>query len=154
MKRISMLAALGLLCGPAGAQQQPSLQVLVGELDKDSQTCGISASAIEAVAALTLRNNGIRVVPKSNPYLYIQLSTHPIRIEDAMPGCAVHTLVQVRGINKTAKPDFNGFKAKYGAGTVLCQNGSLAVWRRSNIETPFATELGWRIKYCLGQLDY
>jgi len=155
MKRLAiLLLAVSLLCGAAGAQREPSLQVSVGEFDKDARSCGISASAIGPVAALTLRNSGIRVVGKSNPYLYIQLLTHPIRINDAMPGCAVHTLVQVRGIHEKAKLDFNGFKAKNGAGTVICQSSSLAVWRRSNIETHFATELELRIKHCLGQFDY
>jgi len=155
MKRLAiLLLAVSLLCGATGAQREPSLQVLVGEFDEDTRSCGISASAIEPIAARTLRDSGIRVVRKSNPYLYIQPAAQPIRISDAMPGCAVYIVVQVRGIHETAKQDLNGFKAKNGAGTVLCQAGAIAIWPMSTIQTHLAAQLERRMKLCLGQLDY
>lgn len=154
MKRLAILVVVSLLCGAAGAQREPSLQVLVGEFDEDTRSCGISASAIEPIAARMLRNSGISVVRKSNPYLYIQPAAQPIRINDAKPWCAVYIVVQVRGVHETAKQDLNGFKARNGAGTVLCQSGAIAIWPMSTFQTELAALLERRMKVCLGQLDY
>lgn len=154
MKRLGMLLAASLLCGAAGAQREPSLQVLVGEFDEDTRGCGISASAIEPVAARTLRNSGIRVVGKSNPYLYVQPAAQPVRIDDAIRWCAVHILVQIRGSRDTAKRDLNGFRAKSGADTVLCQSGAIAIWPISTFQTHLAALLERRMKSCLVQLEY
>ena len=156
MKRITFLLGLGLLCGVAGAQEKPSLQVLVEKLDEDARFCGISKSAIEPIATLTLRNNGIRVVPKSNPYLYIHTTAVVLRRGGEVLGCALSSRVDIRGLVETNTS--GGFKSRRllppFTQTVLCEADSLISGPPSSIASQHSTALERDIKICLGNLDY
>jgi hypothetical protein len=153
MKCIVTLVAIGLLSGTVGAQQKPSLQVLVEELDPDARICGLSKSSIEPIAMLTLRNNGIHVVPMSNPFLYVHATVLVMRRGSEVIGCAVSSRVDVRALLPQKR--LSGVKSRGSmAATVLCETSSLMSGPSSGMESQYFNSLEQDIKLCLGKLDY
>jgi hypothetical protein len=147
-----MLTATLLWSVSSGAQQRPTLKVVIEELDQDAATCGINSSSIESITALTLRNNGIQVVASSSPYLYVQLTIIPMRNNNILIGCANNVTVAVRA---TGPAPLGRFKPRKGyVATSLCESGAIISGSVSSFSKQTNDTLEQHIKICLGELDY
>lgn len=115
--RIAMLLALGLLWSVhAASQQKPALQISVANLDyAEAAECGISEKSIETVLADSLRERGVSVAQKTNPYLFVRATV----LRTAGNACTFHFDVSVRQTRPAASA--GAFKVKRGStANVLC----------------------------------
>jgi hypothetical protein len=143
------LLALGvLLATPAQAQFKPGLQIFIENPPPESSDCGIGGLPLQAVATLTLENNGVRVVPEANLMLYI----HPTVLQ-ASRTCFVNLDVSIR--IRQPMEAIAGFKPKEGWGAVmLCNAGVAGVADQDELIKDFMNQLVQQIRVCLSTLDY
>src|SRR5712691_10794799 len=110
MKKLFARVLAGILIWSvsAGAQQKPSVQIVVEQLGQDATVCGIDRSSIESITALTLRNNGIQGgASRSNPYLYIQATVGATRnLNNNVTGCVAHAVAEMRFLGPAPKTTF------------------------------------------------
>lgn len=76
---LTALAALLLVASLGSAQASlkdiSSLHVAIEPLDHDASACGLTTNALENWALKALVDHGLRPVARSNPYLYVQVTT-------------------------------------------------------------------------------
>jgi hypothetical protein len=150
MKVLFVLVLSALLSSTTLAAEnvRPSLQVQVALGERAAQ-CGIDKQSIESIAALTLRNNGIRAAKeRTEPYLYISAAVGP-----KGAGCMANLLVSVRVIDFFAGRGGFAIRDKLAA-VILCNSDSVLRARHGEMATTFNSALEDQIKVCLGQLDY
>ena len=150
-----LIAVLALLWSvSSGAQQRPSLAIVIETLDQDAVSCGVYKSSLESIAALTLRNNGIQVAESlSNPYLYIQPIVLMAESGGIMTGCAVGLNVEVNISVLAPKARFKPKGDKW-VSTAVCEKSGLFLGPTSSIVKQVNDQLEKLIKLCLGELDY
>lgn len=139
----------------ASSPSNPSLRVVIEDLSSNAALCGIDEASITSIAALTLRNNGVRVVDQAALYLYVQATAVQEKsVSGRSLGCAVGLLIRVqRPI--VASGHFEGFAPRSGRSrNVLCESGGIYTSSESAMGNYFMRELETHIKLCLGQLDY
>jgi hypothetical protein len=114
------------------AQQTPQLYLGIDGINDEAIRCGIHKASIESIVALTLRNNGIRLVAQqTNPFLYVNLNTQHLKVIDR---CIYHLQVQVTGwtdFDLSRRP-LGDFRARTATHTVFCVQSTLANSRRDD----------------------
>ena len=154
---VAVLAVAFLWSSPSRAQEKPGLEVIIENLNDHATPCGISKLSMESVAALTLRNNGIRLMHQfTNPHLYLLATPVAMVTKGDKPvGCAVFLRVTVRGyVADSSLPSLGGFKARSLPVVELCSSGLLLTGPESTFGTRFTDALERQIRACLGQLEY
>ena len=136
-----------------GAQQRPTLQIVVDNLSQDAAPCGIDKSSLESIASLTLRNNGVQgTASETNPILYIQPSIQTEMYGGRAIGCSAALLVQILFIGPAPT---SKFKAKRSVVFYeLCKSGEYAAGPIASFSKQISDALEQEIKLCLGKLDY
>lgn len=148
----AMLTATLLWSVASSAQERPTLQVLIEDLDQEAAACGIDQRSLESIAALTLRNNGIQVVASTIPYLYVQLTVIAIRnTANNVIGCANNVMITVRALGPAP---LGRFKPRKWVGTNLCMSSAVISGPVSDFSKRTNDMLEQHIKICLGELDY
>jgi len=160
--RFSLLLALALLWYMlAEAQTKPRVQIVIEPLEQGSAPqsaarCGITKSALESTAVLTLRNNGILAStddPKANSaILYVSVMT----LQPTERTCLFATEVAVQGFtaSNVARQAIGGFKPRRLSHTVLCQEHRIDFATVALSGAMVLKNLDGMIKLCLGNLEY
>lgn len=158
---VALVATFLLSSGPIGAQTKPSINVGVEKLDPDAARCGIVASSLQSIAALTLRNNGIAVSPEMRSMASLFITPTVVQLTNT--SCAVYlrleivaamTSREVEGVLKSPPP--NPFKPR-DPGTIglpLCAEGNLLLGPAHDTAQRVNATLENQIKLCLGRLVY
>ena len=150
MRLAPIAVAMLVLHNLAAAQtEMPGLQIVLAPIREDSANeCGINGSSIESVAALALRDHGIRAVASGNPLLVINTNVirHPI-------GCVTHLLIEIKEAVRVEQ--VGGFAPKNGtAWTVLCDSGTLMTGPVARITHEFYRAIESQVNVCLRQINY
>lgn len=133
----------------ASAQQKPVLRIMVEELDAEAIRCGITESAIESIAALTLRNNGILVSSKADPFLYVVINAMDI----GNSRCVINLGVSVNVFRR--QTPIGGFNSRSGVATIeFCRQSVVGHTSQSRGAIFVSQGLENQIKICLGNLEY
>lgn len=156
MKRsaIAACAALLALSTTSFAQDKPALRVVVEGVGPEAVNCGIRKSALEAVAARTLKSHGIQLSKdESHPYLYLNVNAYRVLQDQVAVGCTTRLGVSVRA-HPGAEPAVRGFKPKAGSYVVLCDAGRLLSGSQREVPGAVTKAFEEDIKSCLAQLSY
>jgi hypothetical protein len=140
--------------GQTWAQAKPGLNILVEDLNANAIKCGINQSSIESIAALTLRNNGIRVTNNESGVPYLGLVATVLSLPTS--GCAVSYSVNIFGFIPMPAGGIGGLKASHMPFTVraqLCHRGAVLIMR-SGDSSYFLEGVERLVKSCLDSLTY
>ena len=152
--KLRILALLALILPfnfAAHAQVQPELAIIVETLPDSAPACGISEALFGFTAEKTLRDAKVRVVERSNPFLYIS----PNVLRHSSGTCSVALAVSIEA-TVDAVP-MGGFKPKETAtNQVYCRVSSLGAYGSDNrvaVEN-LLEMLDTNVRRCLDSLDY
>ena len=149
--KILLIGFIALVISVAAvAQQRPSLAVLVEDIDSDGIRCGLSKSALESIATLTLRNNGIQVGSDfRGPYLAVETTALP----NGNTGCVVNITMKIKTIRLPDAISIIKPRRDY-LEVIFCYQGNLLMGANAGMAKRVNDALENQIKICLGTLDY
>lgn len=134
------------------AQGRPELQVVVEDMGAASERCGLAKTSLESIAALTLRNNGVRVGTNTNPFVYVMVNPMVVGMGNRELGCAIHVDVSVRAfIFDESVRNGIGSKNKY---ITYCSSGQIMTSTMVGTAGLVENAIERLTKICLGQLTY
>jgi hypothetical protein len=151
MKRALLL----LLFSPiAFAQDKASLRIVVDGVAQEAVACGIGRPALEALAARTLKANGVAVSSDArHPYLYLNVNAYRVMQGSTVVGCTTRLGVSVRAA-AAGEHGVPGFKPKGEAYVVVCESGRLLSGAQREMAGAVSQAFEADIKTCLSQLTY
>jgi hypothetical protein len=151
---IALFSTVLLWSGVTTAQQKPGISLVIEQTNEPAVSCGITKSGIDSIAALTLRNNGIRVASSSTgtPFMWIQV----VGLHPSSTRCSYFTNLSVRTYISLSPKGGGDFKPRNGpvVPAVLCEQTVLGTIDQGNAAMYFSNSLENLIKLCLGELDY
>jgi hypothetical protein len=153
MSRLCIATALILTTmGPmsAYAQTQPTLSILIEDMDADARKCGVDMQTLRAPAVLTLRNNRIRVSDtRTYPFLYINAVFLPV---NNGASCVNSISVSIEDVDKAIVR--NGFKADKPESAILCSARGAGISQLHNTTKQVFELVERYVKRCLANVDY
>ena len=151
LRTLALLALLLPFATGARAQGLPELSIVVENLPESATACGISEALFGFTAERTLRDAKIRVVERSNPFLYLS----PNVLLHSSGTCSVALTVTIEA-TVSAVP-MGGFKPKEETSNqVYCRVATLAAYRQDNrvaVEN-LLEMLQTNVRRCLSSLEF
>lgn len=151
LRTFALLALLLPFATGAHAQGRPELSVVVENLTDSASDCGLSEALFGFTAERTLRDAKIRVVDRSNPFLYIA----PNVLRHSSGTCSVALSVSIEA-TVNAQP-MGGFKPKEeSSNQVYCRVSTLGAYGQDNrvaVEN-LLEMLQTNVRRCLASLDF
>ena len=151
LRILALLALLLSFAHGARAQEQAELSIVVENLTESAAACGLSEALFGFAAERTLRDRKIRVVSRSNPFVYIA----PNVLRHSSGTCSVALAVSIEA-TVNAQP-MGGFKPKEETtNQVYCRVSSLGAYGQDNrvaVEN-LLEMLDNNLRRCLSSLDF